>query len=1042
MKRILWLVLLSALSCPVANGQLLLRAAYFFNQQPAWSARPILPAYQLIPLDKVGRPQAVTDSGLVLLKTEDKQFLRGLNGRWQNLGLTPEPGNRAFLMPDGTAFGVINTHSKPEFFSFPPQSSARTSLPAPAATQGPSHVLTGTYKPTRSGGMAVRVVLQGEQNIGSRKDETLTFLRTSLRAPWKEISRYTMFTYSDYSISENGSKWSDFILAADGTYAGNYGSGSYSHSGNPYDEAIDNFSWEYRLLDKKIQIEPLALNSNGTLIGLFEGPPPSIRIHDAFGARALSADEQLFSSDPFRLSNPHHGRELIVQGERAWCRMVEHDFSDHSLDRMSPDFWQGKLTDLIRYGLEHWSELEITCISSNGNMAGMGSFADPETGQTQTRPFVLLPSAFVTDTNRDGAITYLDRGAHRSSAPLRMWINDDHDRDSEDPSSRDLPGQNPHNAQNGAVDGLRDAVDFFPVYLDLRHWMPEDQPLSNYHFVLRHPEEAVNVVFAAALPRHAGKHYRTDLPTGFGENLQQPFASANATRVTRNGVRIPMEFLQSLRKENKGILLLEGVKATTEPLYLDAFVNHQRVFTSSLPLSISPVRHFFRILNLRSADDPRLFDVPPGPWITDMEEPSNLPDSLWEPHTPALAHIHGFNWREDEVPAAHSELFKRLYQAGLKAPFIGVTWHSDQGSFDLLNTSFDYNENVINAFVAARHLTSNLHGFSRPLNLIAHSLGTVVAASAIVDHGLPVHRLLMVNAAIPMEALAGTEAETGKMVHPDWKDPSSSTGDYREELRPDKWWQRFSPEDGRSALRWQNRFADLPDHVDLIHFYSTGEEVLQKSDGSIPDLFNEVILLRQGVWAYNEYSKGTDNLASSLTGDSHGGWGFNRQYMRSFDPNGPSRPPGRQWFPMVVSEANQLPLDILIDQPFFKPFSSGDSDFPAWSNGQWLYQLTSPPALPDPQIPFSLADSAYQLNHAKLLGEAIPAVSHAAGAIPPPREPLFDSLNMDSLFRQQHLWPDRAKEALDGRWLHSDFLRMALPFVHRLFRTCVQRMTR
>jgi hypothetical protein len=145
---------------------------------------------------------------------------------------------------------------------------------------------------------------------------------------------------------------------------------------------------------------------------------------------------------------------------------------------------------------------------------------------------------------------------------------------------------------------------------------------------------------------------------------------------------------------------------------------------------------------------------------------------------------------------------------------------------------------------------------------------------------------------------------------------------------------------------------------------------------------------------------------------------------------------------MSVAKANELPLPELIADPFFKPFASGDSDFPAWGNGSWLYRAFPPQVLPDPERPFAQAQTAYQLNHAKLLAEAIPAVSHAAGAIPPPREPLFDALNVDSLFRFQYLWPERAKEALDGRWLHGDFLRLALPFVHGLFDTCVQRLSR
>ena len=42
--------------------------------------------------------------------------------------------------------------------------------------------------------------------------------------------------------------------------------------------------------------------------------------------------------------------------------------------------------------------------------------------------------------------------------------------------------------------------------------------------------------------------------------------------------------------------------------------------------------------------------------------------------------VHGYDVNEEQARGWFAETFKRLYQAGLRAKFTGVTWRGDQGS--------------------------------------------------------------------------------------------------------------------------------------------------------------------------------------------------------------------------------------------------------------------------------------------------------------------------------------------------------------------------
>ena len=78
------------------------------------------------------------------------------------------------------------------------------------------------------------------------------------------------------------------------------------------------------------------------------------------------------------------------------------------------------------------------------------------------KDITIIDVDMVPDYNRDGIITDADRGMVSDTDPWRFWINDDDD-DGTIQTTGDKPLIIGYN--NYFVDGMRDLVDFFPLYL-------------------------------------------------------------------------------------------------------------------------------------------------------------------------------------------------------------------------------------------------------------------------------------------------------------------------------------------------------------------------------------------------------------------------------------------------------------------------------------------------------------------------------------------------------------------------------------------------
>ena len=349
--------------------------------------------------------------------------------------------------------------------------------------------------------------------------------------------------------------------------------------------------------------------------------------------------------------------------------------------------------------------------------------------------------------------------------------------------------------------------------------------------------------------------------------------------------------------------------------------------------------------------------------------------------------IHGANVSEDEARVWADQMFKRLWQVGAQMEFIPIAWESDIGP------SWNYHQNVSNAFVMAARIAPIINAEQGRNVIIAHSLGTVVAAAAIQDYGARVAKLIMLNSAIPSEAFVPSLADTSpgnKLVHDAWVE-------YTNTCWTAQWHKLFAEGDARSKLTWKGRFANVAPIT--VNFYSSGDEVLEM----YPDAHNTAWYNgfspsgnwgERYSWHKQELYKGRKSLIGFIGTTDWSGWGF-RENAFGF----------KVW---SAAEANAVcDPSVFATNMVFNPY------------------------------PETVTNSvASRLETDFHLAQGIPALSPPTG-----RTDLntfgVTSFDMNTSDYMANTWP-RTGSGLGGRFLHSDVKNVALFFVHPVFRKIVE----
>jgi hypothetical protein len=607
--------------------------------------------------------------------------------------------------------------------------------------------------------------------------------------------------------------------------------------------------------------------------------------------------------------------------------------------------------------------------------------------QTIMTSLVPLDIRIVPDYDRDGDIDDNDKNQVSTHNPWRWWINDDDDWG--DTAANDTPGQGTYADFRGfTVDGLTDLPDFFPVQLQIKG-LVDVFPPSSFEYRLFHPNGALSFV-ETSLDAGSARQFLTN-----GAVAESMKDAATRRMVTEGPNLLSTNFLSALQQNTaKGVILVQGSAATDVPFHLQVIQNNKVYATISFPVKITPVEQFYRWINLRGVPDldPGRNGAPIGTVAraTAVGVPPNRPDSLTS--NKHFVFMHGYNVDEDSARGWGSEIFKRMYQLGMKAKFTMVTWRGNKSQVG--GVTPDYWQNVTNAFITAPHLKTALDSLPGTKLLTAHSLGNMVACSAIKDHGLAVEQYFMLDAAVPLEAIDESADSRATMRHPEWAeyDQTLNGTDLRQYWASDWYKQFLFTNDARKTLTWKGRFGDIPN---ATNYYSSGEEVLQNSDGTFPGPGG----LR--AWVQQELSKGRPDSVMGMApyNDPQGGWGHNAYWFMP-GPNPQKRTP---------QELLDVPLSATAENPFFMRFRFS-----------YLHDNT-----------LGSATAADYWVRNKTLGAGIPAISNPVGSNPIGS---FDVRNID-LMTKRDSWPIATgpREKYPNRWLHSDAKDVALRFNHPLY---------
>ena len=640
--------------------------------------------------------------------------------------------------------------------------------------------------------------------------------------------------------------------------------------------------------------------------------------------------------------------------------------------------------------------------------------------------------------------------------PLLIWVNDDNDEGEINKgikSEGDGPGNSEPDWDNGTVDGMRDLVDFFPIYIDVEALVDSLAP-THYDYVLKEATGSLNFFMGALNKELKIDPDRKDKYINPSSILRhQPtataFAKAEVTNITASGVVIDPDFIRQSVDRSGGVIYIEAAKESPLGQPLEVKLEIRKISTgevvnsSSLWVQARPVQEMFRHIDLSQIEGIRHADDVDGEAFENSSTPIGYPDERNSPDY--FVFLHGFNVPGKGARGWHTEIFKRLYQLGFSGRFIGVTWHGKVGTAN-------YHESVYNAFVTSSHLKGELAKYTpdiKSLTMAAHSLGNMVVSNAIAEEGLKPDHYFMFNAATPIEAYA-SDQQIGECNDPERDLPMSNCmmekgwKGYPEAVMSSEWHTLFQADDPRTEITWRDRFEPVLKYA--YNFYSEGEDVLENGDESESVLGN---ILENGftrhAWVTQEIGKGCQNiLFGPLNDPCSAGWKFNavaedlKVIGKAYRPGGDSS--SVSYKKLSASEATEAR-----EQPTTNPAHLSDEELAQYGFfNQFQYMdLYAPIArgndIRDKKGP-DRSDVEALLKKKEvtwdLLAHAIPARSFAVGANPITK---LESKNFNMHKLRDDYWPqERLKDEFKDDWLHSDFRNMALPYVYQVYETMLK----
>lgn len=594
----------------------------------------------------------------------------------------------------------------------------------------------------------------------------------------------------------------------------------------------------------------------------------------------------------------------------------------------------------------------------------------------------------IPDYNRDGTIDEADL-QKVAEHPFFFWMNDASDSGFD--GGTDIPGASSPNCGDSHVNGVRDLINFFPVWLRVNNTLTLLPP-SDYDYILKHG--AVNVLLDTGL--HAYSSDPDQKPNAFlySTNWANAHAGATVQQVSLPGITLPPAWLSAIQVDpTLGLMLLEGRGVSCLPLVLEIKRKTDGVVFvhCEMSLGLDGVEKMFMHKNLRSV-------AGGSQSVADRSAAPNYP-AYWLNNSKNLIFVHGNNTDEQAARGWESAMFKRFYWAGSNAKFYGITWRADQGG------DANYHQHVNAAFLTASNLADYVkYWVDGEKILMAFSLGNILVSSAIQDYGMSIDKYIMVDAAVATEcydpATFNDSTNNNYMLHTDWRL-------YQPRTWASEWNQLFTTftNDDRAKLTWRDRFSTVRGLGSKVsNFYSSEDEAFEiYTNGAIWgttgvdfdnfwDSVGSVLDGRYG-WQKQELFKGRWSITSRLGTTDYAGWGFHTTWLGSREYS--------------ANQANAASDDQLRTDPVFR------------DNPSCMFNSTISTALQN-----------------DILATGIPALSYSTGRYPPVLTGLFN-FDMANNVHRPNGWP-RDDEIYHARWLHSDIHNMAYLYTYFAFKNIVQ----
>lgn len=584
----------------------------------------------------------------------------------------------------------------------------------------------------------------------------------------------------------------------------------------------------------------------------------------------------------------------------------------------------------------------------------------------------------VADYNRDGDIDdkYDKPLAEERSKTFRHWINDDGDsKGSLDINEKyNIPGEG-DDYDKDRVNGRCDLLDFAPLWIDLSSVYPAGSPQEIIDkTVWSIKSSCMAVLWTGMTKETVGKFHDNDV-SGCGDNLKEVAYKAKVAKAdSATGVNFPEAFRKKLLHDDScGVVFVEGTKEGDD-FQVIGTLGEFFLSVGDIKCKISSVTDMYRWLNIRHcADDEDESKV------SNLTNPKNNPDE--ENDERHYVFVHGYNVGASSAECFAAEMFKRLWQSGLRSRFTAVDWYGNETQiFNSLTPN--YYQNVYNAFKTSKMLAEKSKFLKGRKIFMAHSLGAVLTSSAIQDYSMECSRLYLLNGAVAVQAY-NESAYTNEMLESSWKymDKSKTASE---------WYTLFDKEDFRSSLNWKGRFAGVQG---MVNCYSPTEEVVGNKG-----LFQ--------AWIAQEKGKGTklSNFFKLELSLQDAGWGRRTRYRinpRYYAP----------FHGFFGAAFKYLTREEMITRPPFRDFN---------------FRTAEMHSLDAFIIDKNTDKERFDVLRGHFLGDAIPATSFGAGGNSVPGVP---NINYESCKTAPEKWPAERK----GEWHHSDMKNIAYFHVKKLF---------